>query len=171
MSDSAIAMESTSRGVSFIHPTADVQSGEIGEGTSIWQHVVVLPGARIGRRCNICLNCFIENDVAIGNDVTVKTAAQLCDGVTVEDGAFIGPSVVFTNDRHPRSGNRDFKLERTVVKRGAAIGAGTVIIGGITIGEGAMVGAGSVVTRDVAPGEVLIQPRQEIRRPRNGEAR
>lgn len=148
----------------YLHPTAEVQTDQIGEGTRVWQHVVILSGAKIGRNCNICLNCFVENDVVIGDGVTVKTAAQICDGVTIGDGAFIGPSVVFTNDRHPKSGNRGFKLERTTVGAGAAIGAGSVIIGGVTIGENAVVGAGSVITRDVAPGEVLIQSRQEIRR-------
>jgi len=141
-----------SRMATYIHPTADIQTSSVGEDTRIWQHVVVLPRARIGCRCNICLNCFIENDVTIGDDVTVKTAAQLCDGVTVGDGAFIGPSVVFTNDRHPKSGNRDFKLERTLVGKGAAIGAGSIIIGGVTIGENAVIGAGSVVTHDIPPG-------------------
>lgn len=140
----------------FLHPSADVQSANIGEGTRIWQHVVVLPGAKIGRNCNICLNCFIENDVTIGDGVTVKTAAQLCDGVTVEDDAFIGPSVVFTNDRHPMSGNRNFKLERTRVCRGAAIGAGAIVVGGVTVGESATVAAGSVVTHDVPPGATVF---------------
>lgn len=139
-----------------IHPSAEVKTHAVGDGTRIWQHVVILPGARIGRDCNICLNCFIENDVTIGDGVTIKTAAQLCDGVTVEDGVFIGPSVVFTNDRHPRSGNRNFKLERTVVKRGAVIGAGAIVIGGVTIGEAAVVGAGSVVTSDIPKGATVV---------------
>lgn len=146
----------------FIHPTADVQTSRVGEDTRIWQHVVILPGARIGERCNICLNCFIENEVSVGNRVTIKTAAQLCDGVTIEDDVFIGPSVVFTNDRNPRSGNVDYKKERSVVRKGAVIGAGTIILPGIEIGAGAVVGAGSVVTRNVGSGERFIQRRQQI---------
>jgi len=148
----------------FIHETADVQTKDIGDGTRIWQHVVILPGARIGRNCNICLNCFVENDVVIGNDVTVKTAAQLCDGVTIEDGAFIGPSVVFTNDRHPVSGNREFKLMRNRVCRGAALGAAAIITPGVTIGENAVVGAGAVVTKDVPPGVTVVgNPARKIK--------
>ena len=136
----------------FVHPSADVQSEQIGEGTRIWQYVVVLPGAQIGRNCNICSHGFVENDVTIGDSVTVKPFVAICDGVTLEDGVFIGPHVSFTNDRHPKSGNRGFKLERTRVCRGASIGAGAILMAGLTIGEGAMVAAGSVVTRDVPPG-------------------
>ena len=146
----------------FIHPTADVQTSQVGEDTRIWQHVVILPGARIGERCNICLNCFIENEVSVGDRVTIKTAAQLCDGVTIEDDVFIGPSVVFTNDRHPKSGNVDYRMERSVVRKGAAIGAGTIVLPGVEIGAGAVVGAGSVVTRDVGSGERFIQKRQQV---------
>ena len=146
----------------FIHPTADVQSDNIGCGTRVWQYVVVLPGAKIGTECNICSHCFIENDVTIGDRVTVKPMVAICDGVTIEDGAFIGPHVSFTNDRHPRSGNRGFKLERTVVRKGAVIGAGTMVLPGIEIGENAVIGAGSVVTQNVACGEKLIQRRKAI---------
>ncbi|MBO7721986.1 MAG: N-acetyltransferase [Kiritimatiellae bacterium] len=147
-----------------IHPLTDVQTGDIGEGTRIWQYAVVLPGAKIGRNCNICAHCFIENDVVIGDNVTVKPFVAICDGVTLEDGVFIGPQVSFTNDRHPKSGNRGFKLERTCVRRGATVGAGSMVMAGLTIGEGAMVAAGSVVTRDVPPGVTVFgcpaKPRQ-----------
>lgn len=136
----------------FIHPSADVQSKSIGDGTRIWQFAVILPGAKIGRNCNICTHCFIENDVVIGDNVTVKPLSGICDGVTIEDGVFVGPNVSFTNDRSPKSGNCGFKLERTIVRRGASIGAGTMVLAGLTIGEDALVGAGSVVTRDVRPG-------------------
>ena len=136
----------------FIHPLSDVQSTNIGEGTRVWQYVVILPGAKIGKNCNICSHCFIENDVVIGDNVTVKPLTAICDGVTLEDGVFIGPSVSFTNDRHPKSGNRGFKLERTTVKKGATIGAGSMVMAGITVGEGALAAAGSVITHDVAPG-------------------
>ena len=136
----------------FVHPLSDVQSRSVGAGTRIWQYVVVLPQARIGRDCNICSHCFIENDVVLGDRVTVKPLTAICDGVTIGDGAFVGPSVSFTNDRHPKSGNRAFRLERTRVGAGASIGAGAMICAGVTIGESAMVAAGSVVTRDVPPG-------------------
>ena len=140
----------------MIHPLSDVQSKAIGEGTRVWQYVVILPAARIGRDCNICSHCFIENDVVIGDGVTVKPMVAICDGVTIEDGAFIGPHVSFTNDRHPKSGNRGFKLERTTVRKGASIGAGSMVMAGITVGEGAMAAAGSVVTRDVRPGVTVF---------------
>lgn len=135
-----------------IHPSSDVQSNDIGEGTRVWQYVVILPGAKIGKNCNICSHCFIENDVVIGDNVTVKPMVAICDGVTIEDGAFIGPHVSFTNDRHPKSGNRGFKLERTTVKKGASIGAGSMVMAGITVGEDALAAAGSVITHSVAPG-------------------
>ena len=148
-----------------IHPSSDVQSNDIGEGTRVWQYVVILPGAKIGRNCNICSHCFIENDVVIGDNVTVKPMVAICDGVTIEDGVFIGPHVSFTNDRHPKSGNRGFKLERTTVKKGATIGAGSMVMAGVTIGDGAMVGAGSVVTKDVPPGAMVVgNPAREIKR-------
>ena len=140
----------------YIHPSSDVQSNDIGEGTRVWQYVVILPGAKIGKNCNICSHCFIENDVVIGDNVTVKPMVAICDGVTIEDGVFIGPHVSFTNDRHPKSGNRGFKRERTTVKKGASIGAGSMVMAGITVGEGAMAAAGSVVTRDVRPGVTVF---------------
>ena len=135
----------------FIHPNSDVQSKQIGEGTRIWQYVVILPGAVIGRDGNICSHCFIENQVVVGDRVTVKCGVQLWDGVTLEDDVFIGPNAAFTNDRQPRSRNTNATLLPTLVKKGASIGANATILPGLTIGEGAMVGAGAVVTRDVAP--------------------
>jgi acetyltransferase-like isoleucine patch superfamily enzyme len=140
----------------FAHPLSDVQSAAIGPGTRIWQYVVVLPGARIGRDCNICSHCFIENDVSIGDRVTIKSGVQVWDGITLEDGVMVGSNVSFTNDRHPRSGNRSFELERTVVARDASIGAGAVLLPGLRIGAGATVGAGAVVTRDVPDGATVV---------------
>lgn len=140
----------------FIHPLADVQTSDVGEGTRIWQFVVVMQGARIGQNCNICSHCLIENDVVVGNGVTVKSGVQLWNGVHLEDDVFVGPNVTFTNDRNPRSGNRAFALSRTIVERGASIGGGATILPGLRIGAGAMVGAGSVVTRDVAPGTTVV---------------
>ncbi|MBQ8664371.1 MAG: N-acetyltransferase [Mailhella sp.] len=135
----------------MIHPLSDVQSHNIGKNTNIWQFCVVLPGARIGSGCNICSHCFIENDVVIGNDVTVKCGVQLWDGMTVEDGVFIGPNVTFCNDRYPKSKNKDFTLERIVIRKGASIGANATILPGVEIGEGALIGAGAIVTKDVPP--------------------
>jgi acetyltransferase-like isoleucine patch superfamily enzyme len=132
-----------------IHPTSDVQSEHIGPGTKIWQFCVVLPGARIGSYCNICAGVLIENDVVVGDRVTVKSGVQLWDGVRLEDDVFVGPNVTFTNDLFPRSGRRPARFEKTLVKRGASIGANATIVAGNTIGEEAMVGAGSVVTHDV----------------------
>ena len=133
----------------MIHKLADVQSKHIGKDTNIWQFCVVLPNVIIGDNCNICANVFIENDVVIGNNVTVKCGVQLWDGVTVEDDVFIGPNVTFTNDLFPRSKQYPQKFEKTIIKKGASIGANSTILAGITIGENAMIGAGSVVTKDV----------------------
>jgi UDP-2-acetamido-3-amino-2,3-dideoxy-glucuronate N-acetyltransferase len=140
----------------FIHPSSDVQSKQIGEGTRVWQYVVILPGAVIGRDCNVCSHCFIENKVVVGDRVTVKCGVQLWDGVTLEDDVCVGPNVTFTNDRHPRSGNASYKMEEIVVRKGASIGANTTILPGVTIGTGAMVGAGSVVTKDVPAGVTVV---------------
>ena len=140
----------------MIHPLSDVKSTNIGDNTNIWQFCVVLPEAKIGTGCNICANVLIENEVVVGNDVTVKSGVQLWDGVTLEDNVFVGPNVTFTNDLFPRSKNPNWKLSKTVVKKGASIGANATILCGITIGENAMIGAGSVVTKDVPAGEVWV---------------
>jgi len=139
-----------------IHPSADAQSPHIGEGTSVWQYVVVLPEARIGKDCNICAQVFIENDVLVGDRVTIKSGVQLWDGVRVEDDVFIGPNVTFTNDKFPRSKVYPEAFPVTTVSRGASIGGGAVILPGLVIGELAMVGAGAVVTRDVPPRAIVI---------------
>lgn len=140
----------------MIHPLSDVKSTNIGDNTNIWQFCVVFPEAKIGTGCNICANVLIENEVVIGNNVTVKSGVQLWDGVTLEDNVFVGPNVTFTNDLFPRSKNPDWKLSKTVVKKGASIGANATILCGITIGENAMIGAGSVVTKDVPAGEIWV---------------
>lgn len=132
----------------FIHNLSDVQSTNIGEGSKIWQFCVILKNAIIGRNCNICASCFIENGVCIGDNVTVKCGVYLWDGVIIEDNVQIGPNVTFTNDKYPRA-KKAFKLQRTVIKNNVSIGAGSVILGGITIGENALIAAGSVVTKDV----------------------
>lgn len=139
----------------FIHPLSDVQSRTIGAGTRIWQFCVILPGAEIGRDCNICSHIFIENRVLIGDRVTVKSGVQLWDGITLENDVFVGPNVTFTNDKYPRS-RKDFILLETRVGAGASIGGGATILPGVTIGAGAMVAAGAVVVSDVTPSTVVI---------------
>ena len=133
----------------FIHPLSDVQSRNIGDGTKIWQFCVVLPEAVIGKDCNICSHCFIENKVVIGDRVTVKCGVQLWDGVTLEDDVFIGANVTFTNDKYPKSHNKKFNLKPVTVKRGASVGANATILPGVTIGENALVAAGAIVTKNV----------------------
>jgi UDP-2-acetamido-3-amino-2,3-dideoxy-glucuronate N-acetyltransferase len=139
-----------------IHPLSDVQANHIGPNTRIWQFVVILPGAKIGANCNICSHCFIEGDVIVGDRVTVKSGVQLWDGVRLEDGVLIGPNVTFTNDRFPRSKQYPVTFLKTIVKAGASIGGGAVILPGLTIGARALVGAGAVVTKDVPPGAIVV---------------
>lgn len=138
-----------------IHSMADVQSKKIGNGTHIWQYVVILPHAKIGDDCNICSHCFIENDVMIGNRVTVKNGVQLWDGLRIADDVFIGPNVSFSNDRYPRSKNHDNPIMQTVVEHGASLGAGATVLPGLTIGTNSIVGAGAVVTRSVPPNAIV----------------
>ena len=132
----------------MIHPLSDCQA-HVPESTNIWQFCVVLPKAQIGENCNICSHCFIENEVIIGNNVTIKCGVQIWDGITIEDNVQIGANVSFTNDKYPRAKNPDWVLEKTTIKCGASIGAGSTLGCGITIGENAMIGMGSVVTHDV----------------------
>ena len=139
----------------MIHPLSDCQA-PIPDSTNIWQFCVVLPQAKIGENCNVCSHCFIENDVEIGNNVTVKCGVQLWDGLRVEDDVFIGANVSFTNDRYPRSKQYPARFEKTVIRKGASIGAGSVVLCGIEIGEKAMIGAGSVVTKNVPSGELWV---------------
>lgn len=141
---------------SFIHATADVGSPHIGEGTRVWQFVVIFPAARIGRSCNICAHVLIENEVVVGDRVTVKSGVQLWDGLHLEDDVFVGPNVTFTNDKYPRSGNTNFAGLSTRVGAGASIGGRATILPGVQIGRNAVVGAGAVVTRDVPAGATLL---------------
>ena len=148
----------------MIHNLADVQSKNIGKDTNIWQFCVVLPKAEIGENCNICSHCFIENDVKIGNNVAIKNCVQLWDGITIEDDVFIGANVTFTNDKYPRSKNHEYKQLKTIVKKGASIGANATILPDITIGENSMVGAGSVVTKNVPANTIVCgNPAKEIK--------
>ena len=133
----------------FEHPLSDVKSTKIGEGTYIWQFSVVLAQAQIGRNCNINCHCFIENDVIIGNNVTVKSGVYLWDGLRIGNDVFIGPNVTFINDKVPRSKKYPEKFLITVIEDGASIGAGSIIMGGIKIAENSMIGAGSLVTKNI----------------------
>lgn len=139
-----------------IHPLADVQSDFIGEKSCIWQFSVVLPGAKIGRNCNICAHTFIEGGVIIGDDVTVKSGVFLWDGTRIGNNVFIGPNATFTNDLHPRSKVYPKDFSGITIEQGASIGANATLLPGITIGVYSMVGAGSVVTKDVPAYAVVI---------------
>jgi len=140
----------------FIHALSDVQSSTIGTGTRIWQFVVVLANAQIGRDCNICSHTLIENDVIIGDRVTVKSGVQLWDGLRVGNDVFIGPNASFANDIFPRSKKTPETFLQTVIEVGASIGAGATILPGVTIGSNAMVAAGAVVTRSVPPNAIVV---------------
>lgn len=109
----------------MIHSLSDAQSQDIGEDTRIWQFVVILSGAKIGNDCNICSHCLIENDVVIGDRVTVKSGVQLWDGIRIEDDVFIGPNVTFTNDKFPQSKQYPEQFLGTTIRRGASIGGGS----------------------------------------------
>ena len=133
----------------FIHELANVLSKRIGKHTKIWKFSVILENAFIGENCNINCHTFIENDVIIGNNVTIKSGVYLWDGVRIEDNVFIGPNVTFVNDKYPRSKQYLKEFPKTLIKKGASIGANATILDGITIGEYALIGAGSVVTSNV----------------------
>lgn len=140
----------------FEHERALCESPHVGDGTRIWAFAHVLPDARIGSDCNICDGVFVENDVRIGDRVTIKCGVQVWDGVTLEDDVFVGPNATFTNDRFPRSGQQQEQVARTVVRRGASLGANCTILANIEIGERAMIGAGAVVTRSVPRGALVV---------------
>jgi acetyltransferase-like isoleucine patch superfamily enzyme len=139
----------------MVHPLADVQSADIGQGTRIWQFAIVAAGARIGRDCNLCAHTFVEGGVVVGDRVTLKCGVYLWDGLIVEDDVFLGPNATFTNDRFPRSSVRT-PYPTTTIRKGASIGAGAVILPGVTIGAGALIGAGAVVTKSVPDGETWV---------------
>lgn len=140
----------------FVHPYGLCESTCIGKGTKIWAFAHVLPRAQIGSDCNICDNVFIENDVLIGDRVTIKCGVQIWDGIEVMSDVFIGPNATFTNDRFPRSKQYPEKFLRTIVKSKASIGANATILPGLIIGENAMVGAGAVVNRSVPPFAIVV---------------
>src|SRR5690242_3348526 len=139
----------------FVHPNALCESTQIGAGTRIWAFAHVLPQAKIGSECNLCDHVFVENDVVIGDRVTIKSGVQIWDGVRLEDDVFVGPNATFTNDHFPRSKQRPAAFMPTLVCQHASIGANATILPGLTIGRDAMVGAGSVVTRSVPPAAIV----------------
>jgi acetyltransferase-like isoleucine patch superfamily enzyme/dTDP-4-dehydrorhamnose 3,5-epimerase-like enzyme len=140
----------------FVHPQGLCESQRVGKGTRVWAFAHVLPGAVLGSDCNICDHTFIENDVVVGDRVTIKCGVQLWDGVRLEDDVFVGPNATFTNDHFPRSRQRPAEFLKTVVSRGASIGANATILPGVAIGQNAMVGAGAVVTHSVPPNAIVV---------------
>lgn len=140
----------------YQHPQALVETKTIGQGTRVWAFAHILPGAVIGSECNICDHAFIENKVTIGDRVTIKCGVQVWDGVMLEDDVFVGPNATFTNDPFPRSRQHPGEFPKTLVRKGASIGANATILPGLTIGQNAMVGAGAVVTRDVPPNAIVV---------------
>ena len=138
-----------------IHPLADVKSNIIGKDTKVWQYSIIFSGAKIGNNCNICAHTMIEDDVLIGDNVSIKNGVFLWDGTRVENDVFIGPNATFANDRFPRS-KQAYISGNTIIKKGASIGAGAIIISDIEIGQYAMVGAGAVVTKNVPEYAVVV---------------
>ena len=149
----------------MIHRLADCRKKNIPTSTNILQYVVVLPDAQVGSNCNICSHCFIENDVIIGNNVTIKNGVYIWDGINIEDDVFIGPNVTFTNDKYPRSKQHPESFQKTTLKKGCSIGAASILLGGVSIGENAMVAAGSIVTKDIPDNELWMgSPAKFIRK-------
>lgn len=140
----------------YKHPQALVETDSVGSGTRVWAFAHLLPKAVVGKDCNICDHVFIENDVVVGDRVTIKCGVQLWDGIRIENDVFIGPNVTFTNDPAPRSKQYLTKYAETTVRQGASIGANATILPGISIGKLAMVGAGAVVTHSVPPFAVVV---------------
>jgi UDP-2-acetamido-3-amino-2,3-dideoxy-glucuronate N-acetyltransferase len=140
------------------HPSAIIDPGaQIGKGSRIWHFVHVSPGARIGERCSLGQNVYVGNDVRIGNNVKIQNNVSVYDAVTLEDDVFCGPSMVFTNVYNPRSAvTRKDEYRRTLVRRGATLGANCTIVCGTTVGEYAFIGAGAVVNRDVPAFALMV---------------
>ena len=140
----------------MIHPLADVQTIQIGDKTSVWQFAVILKNAKIGSHCNINCHTFIENDVVIGDNVTVKSGVYLWDGIRVEDFVFIGPNATFVNDLYPKSKQYPTEFQQTYLRKGCSIGANATILGGVEIGGHALIAAGSVITKNVVPNALMV---------------
>ena len=141
---------------SKIHPLSNVLSKNIGDDTRIWQYAVILQGAIIGKGCNINCHTFIEDDVVLGDRVTVKSGIYLWNGIEIADDVFLGPNVTFVNDKYPRSKKYPEEFQRTIIEKFVSIGAASTILGGVRIGEYGMVGAGSLVTKDVPPFALVL---------------
>lgn len=139
-----------------IHPLADVQTEYVGDDTQVWQYSIILRGASIGKNCNINCHTFIENDVKIGDRVTVKSGVFIWDGIEIDDDVFLGPNVTFVNDKYPRSKKYPEKFQSTRIDKFVSIGANATILGGIHIGEYALIGAGAVVTKNVEPYTLVL---------------
>lgn len=141
-----------------IHPTAIVDDGaKVGDNTFIWHWVHVCSGARIGKSCSLGQNVFVGNDVFIGDNVKIQNNVSVYDAVTLEDDVFCGPSMVFTNVYNPRSAvSRKKEYRRTLIKKGATLGANCTIVCGVTVGEYAFIGAGAVVNKDVKPYALMV---------------
>lgn len=146
----------TGSGDYFVHPQGICESTNIGSGTRVWAFSHVLPGAVLGADVNVNDHVFIENDVIIGDRVTLKSGVQVWDGIQLGDDVFIGPNATFTNDPFPRSKQYPESFARTVIEDGASVGGGAVILPGIRIGRRAMIGAGAVVTKDVPPYAIVV---------------
>jgi len=155
-----------------IHPSAIVETQQIGHNTKIWAFTHVMENVHIGPNCNIGDHCFIESGSRIGENVTLKNGNMIWEGITLEDGVFVGPNVFFTNDLYPRSPRLPQAQKRysssewllpTVVQQGASLGAGAIILAGITVGEFSMIGAGAVITKDVPPHALVIGNPAHIR--------
>ena len=140
----------------FVHQNALCETDAVGDGTRVWAFAHILPKAKIGKDCNVCDHVFIENDVVVGDRVTIKCGVQLWDGVRVANDVFIGPNATFTNDHFPRSKKYPAKFLGTTICNSASIGANATILPGLTIGESSMVGAGAVVTRSVPPFAIVV---------------
>lgn len=141
--------------MSFIHKLADVARCEIGVGTTVWQFVVILEKAIIGKNCNLCAHTLIEGDVVLGDNVTVKSGVYIWDGTRVEDNVFIGPNATLTNDLMPRSKQHPNAFSGITLRKGCSIGANATLLPGVTVGCGSMVGAGAVVTKDVPDNAIV----------------
>lgn len=149
----------------FAHKTAVIDDGcQIGENTKIWHFSHIMPNCIIGKNCNIGQNVVVSPEVVLGNNVKVQNNVSLYTGVICQDDVFLGPSMVFTNVINPRSAiNRKKEFMKTIVKKGASIGANATIICGNNIGEYAFVGAGSVVTKEVLPYALVVgNPSKQI---------
>lgn len=135
----------------YIDSSCQVYSPKIGIGSFIWQWSLILSGATIGRNCNLCAHTLVEDDVIIGDNVTIKSGVYLWDGLRVANNVFIGPNATFTNDKYPISKQKPIVFKQTILEDGCSVGANATILCGIRIGKNSLIGAGSVVTKDVPP--------------------